>query len=500
MTTRLNIKKTEFANRFRLDEKLTRRGDPKLGRPSMIQGDSKETGQRVLLKQWKRNPEIADAELNEIWRQEIRQLHRLGGYPGAREFIVPLLDSGEDIDGFYLVFLPGQRSPLANVLNFLPVTHWLKDPKQNRNRLKLWQNLKRIAHGLNILHIQGLLHRNIDNWAIFTSANDEIDFQLSGFEWSIRLSGDASSPATPNKLLPGSNIYSFLQDWQAFGVLLADLLDVNIKSFLAVKRREDAKDPAHNLISSERDLLLTLLKADPLTRLDGELVAAKIDTILKSLEQIVGKHESKLLLTCQLGLNSQLSTAIRNASNREIDINDIDAQIAFIENDIAAEPLLVITDDPTNNNGKLYMLVGRALNLRIELYQNFTNRNVRTTTWNIGYCQTSANQRPMQNFISGQKSLTDIKIEVWPLSETKRNFSVLQSKGMRWDQQIIEKKSEHESSTSFTQYLSLILIQTLETLLIATRIWPVSIIKSKELEGRFVIHVRPRKDAEREKL
>lgn len=500
MTTRLNIKKTEFGNRFRLDEKLTRRGDPKLGRPSMIQGDSKDTGQRVLLKQWKRNPDVADVELNEIWRQEIRQLHRLGGYPGARDYIVPLLDSGEDSEGFYLVFLPGQRLPLANIQNSLPSTHWLKDPKQTRNRLKLWQNLKRIAHGLDILHTQGLLHRNIDNWAIFTSATDEIDFQLSGFEWSIRLSGDANKLAVSGKQLNGSNIYSFLHDWQAFGVLTAELLEVNVKSFLATKRREDVRDPAHNLISSERDLLMTLLKADPLTRLDGEFVAAKIDTILRSLDQIVGRRESKLLLTCQLGLGSQLSTAIRTASNKEIDINDLGAQIDFIKADIAEEPLLVITEDPANNGSKLYMLVGRSLNLRIQPYQNFTSRGVATTTWTIGYCPSSANQRPMQNFILGQKSLSDINIEVLPLSETKRNFTVLQSKGMRWDQQIIEKKSETESNPSFTQYLSLILIQTLETLLIATRIWPISIVNSSESEGRFVIHVRPRKDSEREKL
>lgn len=500
MSTVFNAHKSEIRIRYRLDDRLTRRGDTKLGRPSMTQGDSKDTGQRILLKQWRRNPDVDDAELNEIWRQEIRQLHRLGGFPGAREFIVPLLDSGEDTESFYLVFSTGQRTPLAYILDSLPITHWLKDPKQTRNRLKLWSNLKRVALGLDILHTQGLLHRNIDQWAIFTSATEDIDFQLSGFEWSIRLSGDTNKKQTEKKQMHGSNIYSFLQDWQAFGQLAAELLGVNSKLFLHSKRKEDTRDPAHNLISAERDLLLTLLKADPLARLDGDLVAEKIDNILNRLEQIITKHESKLLLTCHLGLGSQLSTAIRNASNKEIEITDLESQIEFIKNDIAEEPLLVVINDPGTLGGKLFMLVGRTLNLRIQAYQHSVNKGAITSTWAIGYCQTSANQRPMQQFILGKKSLKGVTIDVLPLFEIKRNFAVLQSKGMRWDQQIEENKLENELNSSHTQYLSLILIQTLETLLISTRIWPVSLISSQETDGRFVINLKPRMDSEREKL
>jgi hypothetical protein len=122
----------------------------------MVAGEDEETGQRVVIKEWRRDPKVVDDELREIWRQEIRQLHRLAGYPGAREHIVMLHDSAEDAEGFYLVLNPGQRSPLQTLMDSSRSESWLKHPRQERNRLRLWQNLQRIALGLDILHSQGL--------------------------------------------------------------------------------------------------------------------------------------------------------------------------------------------------------------------------------------------------------------------------------------------------------------------------------------------------------
>src|SRR5262245_60600873 len=101
MAARHPRRKANFLDRYRLDDRLLQRAHPRIGRAGMIGGEDQETGQRVIIKEWRRDPKLADDELREIWRQEIRQLHRLAGYPGAREHIVMLHDSAEDSDGFY---------------------------------------------------------------------------------------------------------------------------------------------------------------------------------------------------------------------------------------------------------------------------------------------------------------------------------------------------------------------------------------------------------------
>lgn len=75
----------------------------------MARGVDKTTGQAIVLKHWRRTAGAADDEIREVWRQEIRQLHRLAGFPGAREYIVGLLDSSEEAARvFGQRFLPQQ--------------------------------------------------------------------------------------------------------------------------------------------------------------------------------------------------------------------------------------------------------------------------------------------------------------------------------------------------------------------------------------------------------
>ena len=63
--------------------------------------------------------------------------------------------------------------------------------------------------------------------------------------------------------------------------------------------------------------------------------------IVNSLEAVVGKRESHLILTCALNPGSPLTTAIREASGRTIETDDLNAQLAFIKEDLVDEPLLL---------------------------------------------------------------------------------------------------------------------------------------------------------------
>lgn len=500
MVARRSRRTSNFLDRYRLDERLLQRADPKTGRSGMIGGEDRETGQRIVLKEWRREPKIADDELREIWRQEIRQMHRLAGYPGAREHIVMLHDSAEDADGFYLVLSPGQRSPLQTFLEGPRSQHWLKHPRQERNRLRLWQDLKRVAVGLDILHTQGLLHRNLDTWAIFTAGGDEPDFQLSGFEWSIRLTGAAerlprrSGRTSPDEVL----VYSFLQDWQAFGALAASLLGIDATVLAADRPRADARDPAEHLIGVERDLLLSLLRADPLKRLDGEVVGQRIDAILTGLGSIVARRDARLYLTCGLGSSGQLSRAIRIASGRSIEIGEVDRQLDFIRADLAEEPLLLAMSDEQATGGRRYVLVGRTLTYRLTAFQP---RSRSGSTWDIAYCDNVASQRPAPAAILGQSNLSDIPLELLPRQEADRRLATLQGKTARWDRRFTELPDDQEGDEdAVRQYRALVLVQLLEALLVAAEIWPVTVTDRRGVNGRVAIGIKPRVDEERKKL
>ena len=500
MAARRTRRKARFLDRYRLDDRILQRADRRLGRPTMLSGVDIRTGERVVIKEWSRDPKIADEDLREIWRQELRQLHRLAGYPGAREHVVLLHDSAEDQHGFYLVLSPGQRVPLQTLIEAHHRQSWLHNTRQDRSRLHLWKNLRRVVIGLEILHTQGLLHRNIDAWAIFTDGGDDSDFQLSGFEWSLRLPSTADR--LPSHISRGVGneqvVHSFLQDWYALGVLIASLLQVDVKAFLANKQDRSGRTPAEHITAQERNLLLFLLRPNPHDRLDGEVINQRIDTITALLHSIVAHREAKLYMTCALGVGTYLSQAIRTASNRTIDVSDVDRQVKFLQDDVSEDPLLVAESSDSMDGGQRYVLVGRTLVYRLT---GFRPRNQTERTWAVAFCDRLERQRPTPNAIVGQCDLSDIPIVVLPLIEANKRQGILRSRAARWDRQI-----ENSSSTrgiddySDKQHRALVLVQILEALFVAAEIWPISVISTRQTVGNVVIAIRPRPDNVREEL
>jgi len=237
-----------------------------------------ESGSHVLIKAWPRASGDGKEELRELWQHEVRHLYRLGGYPGASTSIATLQQAGFDDTGFYLVLDLGQRQPLATLLQHRQAAHWLKNPRITRNRLLLWQNLSQIASALEILHDQGLLHRNIDQWSILASGGSEPDFQLTGFEWSLRLAGSANAPSA-SRTKTGAPA-SFIEDWRAFGELAAGLLGADVKRVIDL--RIVPSDVADHLSSAEIRLLRQLIRIERLDRLDGEIVRLRIQDILRA--------------------------------------------------------------------------------------------------------------------------------------------------------------------------------------------------------------------------
>lgn len=461
-----------FLKDFQLAERYLARAEPAKGRPGLIEGRSAD-GTAVLIKIWPRKAGQADEDLADIWRHELRQLLRLAGHPGVGNRIAALYGTGLDADGFYLILDSGQRRPLKAVLDAVAGAHWLKSPRAASSRLRMWLNFSRVVAALEILHSQGLLHRNIDAWSILTSASEEPDFQLTGFEWSMRLVGGDRGAARSSKREGTKEFDSFNADWAAMGDLFASLLGVK-----AERLRDLTIAPfqvADQLESSEIRLLRHLVGIEPIDRLDGHFIGARISEITDRLEAQVAKQEANYRLVVRLGNKSKLSEDIRSASGREIDIADTEAQLSFIRDDLVTQALLVAVQVPGGNGGFRFVLRGYHLNYRIEPYQAL---NQPQTTWDFAYCEASESQAPISKYNIGEPvALSGGLITVVTTGDANDSFSRMRKRVTSWEglraQVSVESGMPSEEQSKLR---SIALAQLVEMAFAISDIFPVRIV------------------------
>ncbi len=113
---------------------------------------------------------------------------------------------------------------------------------------------------------------------------------------------------------------------------------------------------ADHISTAEGRALRMILGLDNPDRLDGSLICDRMEEIIASIEAQVAGKELKLALAVSLGRNSNLSAAIRRASNNEVDLNDAPRQLKFINDDLSEEPFATQEGDPPRP-----VLVGRYL-------------------------------------------------------------------------------------------------------------------------------------------
>lgn len=489
-------RKVGFLSDYKLQDAYLLKPDRKAGKPGLIEGFA-SNGEPVLVREWPRSSKGNDADLEHIWRHELRQLHRLAGYPGAAECIAHLYDAGEDQKGFYVIVAPGQRQPLQALLDRANSSHWLKQARVEAHRARIWANLKLLCTGLETLHAQGLLHRSLDAWSVLTAGGIEPDFQLTGFEWTMRL----SSGELPQTLFAGTQSQqrdSFARDWVAFGLLAADMLGVSRDRLLnpAIVPFELA---AHVTVT-EAKLLRMLVQLIPMASLNGETIAAKIDDVQRDLAASIANRQAKLLLTLRLGPGSKLSDRIRGASDFEIEADDLSAQIAFVADDLGEAPLLIGVRYKDSPDLRL-MLQGRSLLYRLQEF-----RTSASSSWEIAYSESDAPVAPAPVNVVGQLALQPATLEVIALSEAYARFPRIRGKVQSWDE--LAKSFERditESSPEDSVHRALVLLQLIEALYAASDVFPVEVahlpVAADEQEtDEFRLIVRPRHDSERQAL
>lgn len=194
-----------------------------IGRPGILRARDRQS-RDVLIKFWPGGGDNTDLE--DIWRSEIRQLQRLAAVPRADDLFVHMTTSGKDNEGFYVVLDPGQGSPLETFLHAGRKPDLLAQARQPRARKVLWTNARRLVEALELLHSQGVIHRNMDPWAVVTAFTEEPDFRITGFEWSMRIATMAGRQRQKVQAPRNEDSFSFARDWRDLALLLALILDI----------------------------------------------------------------------------------------------------------------------------------------------------------------------------------------------------------------------------------------------------------------------------------
>jgi hypothetical protein len=313
------VAKKGFLAKYSVEDTYLLKPDRALGRAGIMHGRDPQS-RDVLIKYWPRTKGINHTDLEEIWRSEIRQLQRLAAVPRADDLFVPMLSSGKDDDGFYLVLDPGQGSSLDPYLRSSKKPDLLAQARQPRARQVLWSNARRLAEALEILHSQAAIHRNLDPWAVVTALTEEPDFRMTGFEWSMRIATVAGRQNRRIRAHGIENSFSFARDWRDLALLFATLFDIPVGPLGDLKIVPSRV--AEHASAAEIRLLRTMMGLEKVVRLDGEFVCGRIDNILDSITADAAGKEARLCLSVRLGQGSRLAEAVRSASGNEIEIAD----------------------------------------------------------------------------------------------------------------------------------------------------------------------------------
>ena len=488
--------RSSFLSEFVLDERLLRREDRKSGSPSLVEGYSK-TDSQVLVKSWSAR-KIDNPLLQDIWHHEVRQLHRICGYPGANEVIAPLYATGNDDEGFHLALDVGQRRPLATILEFGNKNQWIRQTNRITNRIRMWRNMQRVCRGIEIIHQQGLIHRNLDGWSVLTSGGEQLDFQLTGFEWSIRLTGVSAQNSRSGSAKRSIATASFYSDWRDFALLISELLRLDSKKI------SDPSIPPSSvseiILTEEIKLLRKLVATEKFERLDGDTINSEIDEIVACLERSEARIEQNLRLAVRLGSQSFLSDAIRLATDGEIEANDTQAQLNFIEDDIYERPRLLLVKTDGTSDGRL-VICGHQLTYTLTQFTHKASQG--DGSWDIAYCERTEKKNPAPINIISEDTVPSGRISIVPLRRANSDFPRLRGKLRSW-QPLLDNLSNNNSTilrgNSVIETLSL--TSFIDAIFAAADSFPIEVQSvDKELsEDLFSVLVSVRQDTDREAL
>ncbi|HIC9644180.1 TPA: AAA domain-containing protein, partial [Klebsiella pneumoniae] len=484
------------------------------GKPCLL--EAAQNAKRVLIKFWPKDESKNNDIIEDLWRYEIRQLHRLKGLPGLGDYISSIVDSGKDERGFYLVLDADFRVPLSYIFKEKKTLslnkEWIRNSRRIENRIKLWHNFIRIIKAIELLHSQGLLHRHLDKDSILTDPRSlDFDFQLTGFEWSLRVHAvsDKHNEYTSRDLKINKQ-YSFLSDWADLGFLIAELLNISSDRLINLQVTINDLVDETDLILDELILirgLIGVMKLETnLSReaINGSIIIEKANTILKSLESLISKENStrhiEFLFSAKA--NSEVTpdkitsvfNAIQYTINRDhgitISDKDIDECLDFITRDLSGKIYLSINKNRSNKEEIL--LYGEKLTYVLEKKRNGKTED---SDWNIAFCHAAYVEPPRQiKFKAKRIALERDVLKCIQFKSNNRYQGIYNS----WDDLILELERDDNNILPNRVIVEGFAIYHLTEIAFAkSEIYPVTLIsydKDKTESKFFTVRIQCRQD------
>ncbi|MEQ9065683.1 MAG: hypothetical protein RLO18_03110, partial [Gimesia chilikensis] len=327
---------------------------------------------------------------------------------------------------------------------------------------------------LETLHGQGLLHNNLDNWSILTSASEEPDFQLTGFEWSMRLTSVDDARDKRANIRPRTNKFnSFREDWGNLGRIAADLVGAprdKLSQFALAP-----SSVAEHLTALEVRALRKLISIEPLLRLDGEVVGLLIDEIMNDLASEAAGRDIKHHLVVRVGPGTHLSDEIRRVTDGDIEADDTEAQLEFVRNDLSDAPLLLAVRESRDTPDFRLVLQGHHLLYRLTDYRH--PRHQQVASWEFAQTDSVDRRPPVATNLVGQFTLDPSSLEFLTTGNAAARYPLLRGRLVSWDELRTKFRSVEEHLTPESRFKrALSLTQMLEMAFAAADTFPVQIL------------------------
>jgi hypothetical protein len=347
-------------------------------RSRLVDAQELESGIERTLRLWRKTKTPADDDLRALWRHETRHVQRVMSYADARDVIVEAVEFVEDDDYFGVVLAHAGQS-LADMMRTASPRFWMRRLGDASARTLLWRNVRRLAVALGVLHAQGLVHGHVAPDVIMTEGFEEPDFRLTGFEWSLWLGQEPTTGVASASNLPAP-IYSFAGDWRALGTFIAWSLGVVLTPAGDVSTSAGKAD-SPRLTQSERQLLRRLAAPSPTESLDAPSITRAVDDLVTSFSRSAAAGVTPLLLLT-FAKWEKAGDPIYEASDQEIAIDDVAAQIGWIQADLDAGATLLVPRDFDAERSSLRLV---TTNMVYELVA-FRDRQTAISTWDLAVC------------------------------------------------------------------------------------------------------------------
>lgn len=404
-------------------------GNPKRGIPELWL--SQDAGDIYYIKIWQKNSGEETA-IQGLWNREVRGLMRLQSYPGASELFVKLRDLDSDDKRYYAVIEGGRNLLLEQALNERARYPWLVNLSEASRRRALWEGLLKIARAVGLLHREGTLHRSLGPGAVFVDPEGLGEFRLSGFEWSLRVSGNGNGNENPvadrkfsaPELDKGRSEYSTATDWFDYGLLCGEVFGLPVKSISKRSAIQTIISDIRYLRDAERAIIADLLLDDQDARLtDTEEIEQRLAGILSDLGAVTSSATRSLTLAMRLGPDREISQRIEVASERLAKADDPISQRNWIQRDIEERCQIIGRTSPNFH----YVLKGAQLEYRLSPWSLSGSE-----TWDVAFCE-RLERKPRvspddQVFVGNDKR---IEVQLYP--HVRSNFSRARDRSAPWN-------------------------------------------------------------------